>query len=67
MKKKTELSGKETYALFDLPIQNRDSAIKSSLPLFDFFELKGKDHLRRKINSKKSAYMRHQHYYFDLA
>ena len=45
-----------------LKIQN--SAISTSLPfLFDFFQLKEKDHIGRKMN----VYMRNHFYYFDLA
>ena len=36
--------------------------------LFNFFELKERAHIRRKINSQRSVYMRNQYYYcFDLA
>ena len=39
--KNTDHQGKETYAMFGLPIQTENSAIIASLPfLFDIFELK---------------------------
>ena len=41
-------------ATFGLPIQTKNSARNVSLTfLFDFFELKEKDYIKRKINSKK--------------
>ena len=56
--------------MFGFPIQNKDSEINALTTfLFDIFELKEKDHIRRKIHSEKSVYMRNKcyYYYFDLA
>ena len=40
--------------MFDLSIQNKNSAVHPSLTCrFDFFELKEKDRIRRKTNSKQ--------------
>ena len=56
--------GKETCAMFGLPIQNKNSAINASLTLlFDLFTLKEKDPIRGKINSKKNVFMRNRYYY----
>ena len=40
--------------IFGLLIQNKNSAINDLLPfMFDFFAVKEKDQIRRKINDKK--------------
>ena len=50
--KNIDHQGKETT--FGLPILNESSAIYALLPfLFDFFELKEKDHIGSKMNSQK--------------
>ena len=41
--------------MIGLPIQN-NIAINALFPLFDFFELKETDHIRRKINGKKKEF-----------
>ena len=49
--KNIEHSGKETYAMFCLLIQNKNNTTNATLPfLFDFFELKEKYHIKRKIS-----------------
>ena len=51
--KNIDHQGKET-CMFGLPILNESSAIYALLPfLFDFFELKEKDHIGSKMNSQK--------------
>ena len=58
--------GKETCAMCGLPIQNNNSVIHASLTfLFEFFELKEKAQIKRKIN-RKIVYMINQCYYLDL-
>ena len=48
---------KGTYAMFGLPNENKNSTENPSLPfLTDFFKLKEKDHISRKINSKQKVY-----------
>lgn len=46
--------GKAMCAMFDLPIQKKNSSINDSFPfLVNFFELEEKDYIERKTSSKK--------------